>query len=120
MKKMSFDFLKTFDEKKVFTDTKWVKENDPEVYDRLHELMEGFVAEESNQTTQKDLESFEVGEWCVEYFFEEDKGEITVSIYAGKTWQALADQPPWLKETVTVEEFKGSYPYQKYIERLED
>ena len=112
--------LEAFDEKKIFTDTKWVKENDPEVYDRLHELMEGFVADESNQTTQEDLESFEAGEWCVEYFFEEDEGEITVSIYAGETWQAVANQPLWLEETVTVEEFMRSYPYKKYIERLED
>ena len=106
-----------FDEKKVFTDTAWVKENDPEVYDRLHELMEGFVADESNQTTQEDLESFEDG-WCVEYLFREDEGKITVSIYAGETWQDVANQPPWLEETVTVEEFKENY--QKYIERLED
>ena len=119
MKKMNFDFLKTFDKKKIFTDTKWVKENDPEVYARLHELMEGFVADESNQTTQEDLESFEDG-WCVEYLFREDEGKITVSIYAGETWQDVANQPPWLEETVTVEEFKGSYPYKKYIERLED
>jgi len=120
MKKMSFDFSTTFNEKNVFTDTKWVKENDPEVYARLHELMEGFVADESNQTTQEDLESFEAGKWCVGYFFEEDEGEITVSIYAGETWQDVANQPPWLEETVSVEDFKESYPYQKYIERLED
>ena len=108
-----------FDEKKVFTDTKWVKENDPEVYDRLHELMEGFVADESNQTTQEDLESFEAG-WCVEYCFVVDGDKITIRVYAGETWQAVADQPPWLEDTVTVEEFKENYPCQKYIERLED
>jgi hypothetical protein len=116
----NFDFLKTFDEKKVFTDTAWVAENDPEVYARLHELMEGFVADESNHTTQEDLESFEAGKWCVEYFFKEDEGEITVSIYAGETWQAVADQPPWLEETISSQEFFEDWPYRTYLEKLED
>ena len=120
MKKMNFDFLKTFDEKKVFTDTKWVKENDPEVYDRLHELMEGFVADESNQTTQDDLESFESGKWCVEYCFTENDGNLTVRIYAGETWQDVANQPPWLEETVSSQEFFEDWPYRTYLEKLED
>ncbi len=112
--------LKTFDGKKVFTDTAWVAENDPEVYAALHAMMLDFVENESNQTFEDDLEAFEAGEWCVEYYFTEDDGNLTVRVYAGATWQDVANQPPWLEETVTIEEFKGSYPYKKYIERLED
>lgn len=119
MKKMHFDFLKAFDEKSVFTDTKWVKENDPEVYDRLHELMEGFVADEFNYTTREDLKSFEAGEWCVEYFFEVDEREIIVRVYAGETWQDVANQPPWLEETVSSQEFFEDWPYRTYLEKAE-
>jgi len=107
-----------FDEKKVFTDTAWVAENDPEIYAALHDMMLEFVEDESNQTFEDDLKSFEAGKWCVEYCFREDEGKITVSIYAGETWYDVANQLPWLEETITVEEFKENY--QKYIERLED
>lgn len=114
------DFLKTFDEKKVFTDTGWVAENDPEVYAALHDMMLEFVEDESNQTTQEDLESFESGKWCIEYYFTENDGNLTVRIYAGETWQAVADQPPWLEETVSSQEFFEDWPYRTYLEKLED
>ena len=112
--------LKTFDGKKVFTDTAWVAENDPEVYAALHDMMLDFVKDESNQTFEDDLEAFEAGEWCVEYFFVVDGDKITIRIYAGETWQDVANQPPWLEEKVTVEEFKENYPYKKYTKKLED
>ena len=117
----NFDFLKTFDHKKIFTDTKWVKENDPEVYAALHDMMLKFVEDESNQTFEDDLEAFEASEWCVEYCFNaKNNRNLTVRIYAGETWQDVANQPPWLEETVTVEEFKENYPYKKYTKKLED
>lgn len=112
--------LKAFDEKKVFTDTAWVAANDPEVYDRLHELMEEFIADESNQTFEDDLEAFEAGEWCVEYCFVVDGDKITIRVYAGETWQAVADQPPWLEETISSQEFFEDWPYRTYLEKLED
>ena len=112
--------LKTFDGKKVYTDTAWVAENDPEVYAALHDMMLEFVKDKSNQTFEDDLEAFETGEWCVEYFFVVDGDKITIRIYAGEIWQDVANQPPWLEEKVTVEEFKENYPYKKYTKKLED
>lgn len=112
--------LKAFDEKKVFTDTAWVAENDPEVYAALHDMMLEFVEDESNQTFEDDLKSFEAGEWCVEYFFVVDGDKITIRVYAGETWQDIANQPPWLEETISSQEFFEDWPYRTYLEKLED
>ena len=102
------------------TSTKWVKENDWEVYDYLHNLMTEFVEDETNLTDEEDLEAFKNGNWVVEYTFNgyfEDEG-IEILVTAGRNRQDIASQPAWIHEKITLDEFLETYEYEKYLEQL--
>lgn len=78
-------------------DTDWVREHDAEVYDELHGIMDDFVADEVNACDEEDMESFEAGNWKVEYLFRD--GEV---IYiAGRDGQHLANQDGWSRDKIS-------------------
>ncbi|MCK9471266.1 MAG: hypothetical protein M0Q88_05895 [Bacilli bacterium] len=97
---------------KTFTETTmWVKEYDEGVYGILEKMMERFVKEINNSTSETDLEEFQKGSWLVEYTLTtlyQDTLEIMVT--CGKDMQDIANQPDWLKDTLSLESLKkGSY-----------
>ena len=101
--------------------TAWVKENDWEVYDYLHELMTEFVEDETNLTNEEDLEAFENGDWEVEYSFSgylEDE-EIEILITAGRNGQHIANQPAWIQEFIPVDELMDYWNWEKYLELVQ-
>ena len=101
--------------------TTWVKENDWEVYDYLHNLMTEFVEDETNLTDEEDLEAFENGDWEVEYtfngYFEDEEIEILVT--AGRNGQHIANQPAWIQETISIDEFMDYWNWETYLEQVE-
>lgn len=101
--------------------TKWVKENDSEVYDCLHDKMLEFLADESNQTYEDDLKDFENGNWEVEYVFREGDAdnEIEVLVTAGRDFRAVANQDAWVFNSVQIEDFIELWEVEKYLEMLE-
>jgi len=78
-------------------DTDWVKENDEEVYDELHGIMEDFVTDEQNACDAEDLENFEAGNWKVEYLFRDGEAIYT----AGRDGQHLANQDGWSRDKIS-------------------
>ena len=86
----------TLDHVSFTTDTDWVKENDEEVYDVLHDIMEDFVADEQNSCDDEDMENFEAGNWKVEYLFRDGEAIYT----AGRDGQHLANQDGWSRDKI--------------------
>lgn len=97
----------------------WVKENDWEVYDYLHNLMTEFVEDETNLTNEEDLEAFESGNWIVEYSFNEHDEGIEIIITAGRNGQHIANQPAWIQETISIDEFMDYWNWKAYLEQVE-
>lgn len=101
--------------------TAWVKENDWEVYEYLHNLMTEFVEDETNLTDEEDLEAFENGDWEVEYtfngYFEEEEIEILVT--AGRNGQHIANQAAWIQETISIDEFMDCWNWKAYLKQVE-
>jgi len=101
--------------------TKWVEENDWEVYDCLHNLMAEFVEDETNLADENDLAAFENGEWEVEYtfngYFEDEEIEILVT--AGRNGQHIANQPAWIQEKITLDEFMDCWNWETYLEQID-
>jgi len=79
------------------TDTDWVKENDEEVYDVLHDIMDDFVSDEQNSCDNEDMENFEAGNWKVEYLFRDGEAIYT----AGRDDQHLANQDGWSRDKIS-------------------
>lgn len=107
------------------TTTAWVKKNDPYMYDYLLDLMQEFVADESNRCDEEDLKEFRRGNWDVEYVFREglDEDEIEILVTAGRNGQHIANQPAWSQEHVNTEDIKQGYtdiPIEKYIHMIEN
>ncbi|GFN35399.1 hypothetical protein [Tepidimicrobium xylanilyticum] len=82
---------------------KWVKENDREVYEHLLSIAENRILHD---------------DWLVEYTFNDIDGEIEIIITAGEDRQMLNNQPAWIHETITLDEFLDFYEYEKYIKQL--
>ena len=78
----------------LLVDSGWVKKNDEEVYEFLLEMLESFIADSENTTTEEDLKDFEEGEWLVEYYF--DDGSVAYA--AGEDRKSLNQQPDWGKD----------------------
>lgn len=101
--------------------TAWVKENDWEVYDYLHNLMTEFVSSSTNATDENDLADFENGDWEVEYtfngYFEEEEIEILVT--AGRNGQHIANQAAWIQETISIDEFMDCWNWKAYLKQVE-
>lgn len=107
-----------YGEGKSFTvSTKWVQENDSETYDSLHNMMEEFVNDESNRTYEEDLKNFKKGNWEVEYVFREgnDENSIEILVTAGRNGQHVANQPAWIQELVSLEEFEENWEVETYL-----
>lgn len=105
---------------KQFTvSTCWVKENDPGVYDYLHNLMVEFLNDESNRTHLEDLEDFENGKWIVEYVFR-GYGEASTEILitAGKDNQHIANQPAWIQEVVDDKDLEVYWEVDTYLKMI--
>ena len=97
----------------------WVKEHDEGVYETLLEMLEEFAADEGNLADWDDVEDFKAGNWLVDYFFSDafcEEGEINVQITAGRDGQYLANQPPWIDEIVTPED----WDLENYLEFIEE
>lgn len=62
----------------------------PESYDYMRDLLVGFVEDEANQTTQKDLDDFDAGAYPVMLSFQ---GKI--GYYAGHD---IPNQPEWFED----------------------
>ncbi len=120
------DLLKTLtgeygEGRSFITSTAWVEENDWAVYDSLHDLMTEFVEDETNLTNEEDLEAFENGDWEVEYTFNgyfEDE-EIKILVTAGRNGQYIANQPAWIQETISIDEFMDYWNWEAYLEQVE-
>lgn len=83
--------------------TKWVEENDPEIYEHLLDKAENRILHD---------------DWLVEYTFNDIDGEIEIIITAGEDRQMLNNQPAWIHEVLTLDEFMGFYEFEKYLEQL--
>ena len=59
----------------------------PESHDYIRDKLVGFVEDDSNQATEKDLEDFDVGSYPIELSFQEE-----IEYYAGHD---IPNQPPW-------------------------
>lgn len=101
------------------TSTAWVKENDQEVYDYLHNLILEFVEDETNLTDEEDLEAFENGSWEVEYTFNGYDEEIEILVTAGRNGQDIANQPAWIQETISIDEFMDCWNWEAYLKQVE-
>lgn len=99
--------------------TKWVEENDWEVYEHLHNLMTEFIEDETNATDENDLVAFENGEWIVEYSFNRHDEEIEILVTAGRDGQHIANQPAWIHEKITLGEFMVYWNWDAYLEQVE-
>lgn len=99
--------------------TAWVKENDWEVYDYLHDLMTEFVEDETNLTDEEDLAAFENGDWIVEYTFNRHGEEIEILVTAGRNGQDIANQPAWIQETITLDEFMNCWNWEAYLKQVD-
>lgn len=62
----------------------------PESYDYMREMLESFVQDDANQTTQKDLDDFDAGAYPVMLSFQDD-----IKYYAGHDIQ---NQPEWFED----------------------
>jgi hypothetical protein len=98
--------------------TKWVEENDWEVYDCLHNLMTEFVEDETNLTDEGDLADFE-NDWIVEYTFNRYGEEIEILVTAGRNGQHIANQPAWIQETISIDEFIDCWNWKAYLKQVE-
>ena len=81
----------------------WVKENDQEIYEHLLSIAENRILHD---------------DWLVEYTFNNIDGEIEIIITAGRNRQMLNNQPAWIHEKITLDEFLDFYEYEKYLEQL--
>lgn len=99
--------LKRFIDKGFVVGSNWVKEHDDGVYDTLLEMLEEFTADSSNSADDEDLKEFKKGNWLVGYYFTEgyDDDSIELQITAGRDVQMLSNQPPWIDEIVTPEDW---------------
>lgn len=82
----------------------WVKENDWDVFEQLQSMAGGTFHEN----------------WLVEYTFNEIDGdeEIEVIVTVGADRQMLNNQPAWIHEVLTLDEFLDFYACEKYIKQL--
>ena len=101
------------------TSTTWVKENDWGVYDYLHNLITEFVEDETNATNENDLVTFENGDWEVEYTFNGYDEKIEILVTAGRDGQHIANQPAWIQETITIDEFMDYWNWKAYLVQVE-
>lgn len=62
----------------------------PESYDYIRDMLIGFVEDESNQTTQKDLFDFDAGAYPIALSFQDN-----IKYYAGHD---ILNQPAWFKD----------------------
>ena len=77
--------------------TNWVKKNDEDLFYYLRDIMEDFVTDEQNACNEEDLQSFDNGNWQVEYLFR--NGEVTYT--AGRDGQHLANQDGWTRDKIS-------------------
>ena len=90
--------------KSFVVSAEWAKENDPEIYEHLLDKAE-------NKKLHND--------WLVEYNFTIDGDEeIEIVITIGADRQTLNNQPGWIHEKITLDEFLNFYEYEKYITQL--
>ena len=83
---------------------KWVEENDWEVYEYLLSIAENRVLHD---------------DWLVEYAFNDIDGEIEIIITVGEDRQMLNNQPAWIHETITLDEFMVYWNWDAYLEQVE-
>lgn len=103
--------------KSFMTSSRWVKENDREIYDYLHGLVIEFVEDESNAIDENDLIAFENGTWIVEYCFRKHSEGIELLVTAGRNGHHVAIQSAWMQETYSVEDL-GFLNWKAYLKRL--
>lgn len=86
------EVLKALKDKEFTTTSGWVEENDPDAFIYLLDMLREFERDEGNMTTHEDVESFEKGEWLVNYFFTDTELRHT----AGRDGQHLNNQDVWV------------------------
>lgn len=74
--------------------SKWVKENDPDLFNWMIEKIEEFIADPHNDTNQADLQDFSSGKWLVEYHFNH-----TNYWYCAGNEEEIANQSEWGYDT---------------------
>ena len=83
----------------------WVKENDPEIYEQLLSMAENRVL---------------YNDWLVEYTFNDIDGneEIEIVVTVGIDRGMLNNQPAWIHEKTTLDEFRVYWNWEAYVEAL--
>lgn len=68
----------------------------PEVYNALLQKLIEWTADESNTTSQEDIDAFKSGKYTIEILFGDD---FEVTYTAGQDMQEIANQPSWITDS---------------------
>jgi len=66
----------------------------------------------------RQYENVERSFWLIEYTFNNINGLIEVIIAAGEDRQMLNNQPAWIHEKTTLDEFRAYWNWEAYVEAL--